>query len=200
MSIWDKRPSRTDSSDAELLARRLASCKELENLSREGRLWAIVDACDEPGVPTKMDELGEQRAVSLYRGDAKVENADIAPYLAHVDDFFLQWIREELWAKPWGIFVVAPGEIEKLRTHFRKFLTVKDPDGEKMYFRYYDPRILKAFLPACNEEELQKLFGPLEAYVITEPDSEEVTFWTRQGAGPHRPVETPSARPRRRWG
>ena len=143
-------------------------------------------------VPEARDERG-------MRGEAEVENADIAPFLAHVDDFLLRWIVEELWARPWGVFAVTSGEIEKLRAHFRQFLTVRDPDGEKMYFRYYDPRVLKAFLPACNRDELSKLFGPLEAYVLTEPDRDDVTFLTRQGAEAGRRASSTPPGPRR-WG
>lgn len=200
MPSWKARGERNaQTTNEQGLTLRSAPRKELEDLARQGKLWAIVDACDEPAVPTKMDELGEQRAICLYRGEAEVENADIAPFLAHVDDFLLRWIVEELWARPWGVFAVTSGEIEKLRAHFRQFLTVRDPDGEKMYFRYYDPRVLKAFLPACNRDELSKLFGPLEAYVLTEPDRDDVTFLTRQGAEAGRRASSTPPGPRR-WG
>lgn len=180
MANWKGRPAAPKPvNENSGLMGRLAPRQELEDLAREGRLWAVIDACEEPAVPTKMYELGENRAVCLYRGEAEVEHADIAPFLAHVDEFLLQWIGENFWAKPWGIFAICSGEIDKLRTHFRKFLTVKDPDGEKMYFRYYDPRILKAFLPACNEKELHQLFGPLEAYVVTATESQQLIIFTK---------------------
>lgn len=170
-------PARPASATSALMARAV-SLDELNGLVKVGRVWAIIDACNEPEVPPKMYEIGEQRAVCLYRGDAESDHADVAPFLAHVDDFLLQWIVELYWKKPWGIFVVAQSDLATLRTHFRKFLTVKDPDGEKMYFRFYDPRILKAFLPSCDDEELRQLFGPLEAYGVGDPDSSSATLFT----------------------
>lgn len=157
--------------------------KEFFAISKTDKLWAIIGACDEPKVPPKIYEVGEERAVCLYRGEAEAEYSDIAPFLAHVDDFLLAWIIENLWTKPWGIFAITRGELNKLRTHFRKFLIVKDPDGEEMYFRYYDPRILKAFLPACNDDELHKFFGPFEAFGVTDSNSDQVTIFSWQKSG-----------------
>ena len=155
---------------------RPAKVDELEGMARSGRLWAIIDACDEPDVLAKMYELGEERALCLYRGEAESEFAEIAPFIVHVDDFLLRWIQDNLWDKPWGVFVVAGGDLESLRTHFRKFLIVKDPEGERMYFRYYDPRILEAFFPACNDDELGQFFAKVEGFGISRKDQPEVTL------------------------
>ena len=41
---------------------------------------------------------------------------------------------------------------------------VHGPDGKRLYFRYYDPRVLRVYLPTCNTEETKFIFGPLAAY------------------------------------
>ncbi len=61
------------------------------------------------------------------------------------------WIVENLWEDPWGIFAVAPTNLEALRKHFRRFLKVEDPDGKEMLFRFYDPRVLPTFLTTAVE-------------------------------------------------
>jgi hypothetical protein len=38
-------------------------------------------------------------------------------------------------------------------------------------FRYYDPRVLRAFLPTCNAGELKTLFGDVDQFFI---ESKEV--------------------------
>lgn len=43
-----------------------------------------------------------------------------------------------------------------------------------MLFRYYDPRVLRVFLPTCNKEELTNFFGPIQAFVLE--DTEEDTL------------------------
>jgi hypothetical protein len=53
-----------------------------------------------------------------------------------------------------------------LRRHLRQFLTVRDPRGQQLLFRYYDPRVLRVYLPTCVEDELQSMFGPIECFWI----------------------------------
>ena len=52
-----------------------------------------------------------------------------------------------------------------LRDHFREFHMVELPDQRSVIFRYYDPRVLASFLPACNAEELAAFFGPVQSFV-----------------------------------
>ena len=35
-----------------------------------------------------------------------------------------------------------------------------------MLFRYYDPRVLRAFLPTCTRDELRTVFGGIECFWI----------------------------------
>jgi len=146
-------------------------------MAHEGRLYAILDACNEPAVPLKVTELGPERAVSLYRGQAEHEQWAVAPYLTRVDEGIIGWIAKSLGEKPWGIFALAECDLTTLRKHFRRFLIVEDPEGEVMYFRYYDPRILAAFLPACTAEELQTFFGPVKAYAVADHKVNIVKFF-----------------------
>ena len=162
---------------------RVEKCPEetLKTLAAQERLFAIVDACDAPQVPEVCEALGKSRAVSLYSGEAAVMYSDIAPYLFQVDAMVLDWLQQSLWHEPWGVFVVAPGsDLESLRKHFRQFLIVLDPEGEEMYFRFYDPRVLSTFLPTCLPTEITTLFGPVVEYGIVEDHNGEVCFWRKR--------------------
>jgi hypothetical protein len=156
---------------------REGSLQDLRRMAADGRLYAILDACDEPTVPPKITELGPEKAVSLFRGDAEHQQWAVAPYLARVEESLLEWIAATLWSKPWGIFAVAEGDLDSLRKHFRQFLVVEDPEGETMYFRYYDPRILALFLPACTQDELRTFLGPLKAFVTGGPEAAAVRLF-----------------------
>lgn len=130
---------------------------------RPDTTFAILDACDEPRVLEKVEELGPRRAVSLYRGWAESEYRDIAPYLVQVDESLLEWIVGHLWDDPWGVFVVAHVKLSELRRHLRRFLTVRDPDGAELYFRFYDPRVLATFFAHCTQTEAIEFLGPIRA-------------------------------------
>jgi hypothetical protein len=136
------------------------SPRELAQFAEQGNLYAILDPCDAPLVPPKMQELGA-RAISLFQGTAQEDYWAVAPHLARVDVELLRWLYENLWKEPWGIFVVAQVELADLQAHFRKLLYVQAEGGKNLFFRYYDPRVLSKYLKSCDATELQTFYGPV---------------------------------------
>src|SRR5436305_10083170 len=59
---------------------------------------------------------------------------------------------------------------DDLKKHFRKFLLVKTEDGKELYFRFYDPRVLRIFLPTCDVAQLKEFFGPVEKFICEDED------------------------------
>ena len=53
-----------------------------------------------------------------------------------------------------------------MRRHFRTYLIVHNSEAQPLYFRYYDPRVLRVYLPACNPQELATIFGPVSSYLL----------------------------------
>lgn len=146
----------------------------LRSLAEQGSLFAILDACDNSAVPAIVNQLGESRGASLYRGAAQEELWQIAPYIVHVDASFLDKIVGILWEEMWGIFFTSTENLATLRRHFRRFLTVQYPNGEKVLFRFYDPRVLTLFLSSCNVNELNDFFGPVLSFGVNHGlDSED---------------------------
>jgi len=78
----------------------------------------------------------------------------------------------------WGVFAIALDDLPVLRRHFRKFLIVHDSEGAPMYFRYYDPRVLRVYLPTCTPEELNTVFGPVSSYVLEGQDPNTLLRFT----------------------
>jgi len=56
--------------------------------------------------------------------------------------------------------------LRTLRDHFRDFHKVELPDQRIVIFRYYDPRVLRIFLPVCNQSELRQFFGPVQTFLV----------------------------------
>ncbi len=120
------------------------------------------------------DELADifqsvTRKQCLYRGESENKLASVAPYLLFFtpDDPFLPLFLNHGIAQSWGIFISTTAEMEEVMHHFRKFLIVDTEDDKKMYFRFYDPRVLHIFLSTCNEQQLQEFFGPID-YILAE--------------------------------
>ena len=128
--------------------------------------YAIVDgaACEE--LLQQLDEH-QPEYCCLYSGELEPDVEACAPHLVALfpEHPFTKWLLSELLGKPWGVFVRSPANLRQLRKHFRSFLMVKNEKGENLYFRYYDPRVIRIFLPTCDHEQFQKFFGPVSTYI-----------------------------------
>ncbi len=130
-------------------------------------LYALLDASREPSVLKVILESKEEYQ-SLYEGAQGAQLAHFAPYLVRVPQksSLLDTLVQQAWSKSWGVFLTCDKPLKDLRAHFRHFLTVKLPDGKQVYFRYYDPRVLRLFLPTCLPEEISQFFGPVKQFLM----------------------------------
>lgn len=115
----------------------------------------------------------EPKHVCLYRGLAAHDLASVAPYLFEFDarNDFGEWLLARGRGRSWGIFIAAAVGIEVVRLHLRKFLFVHKESGEKLYFRYYDPRVLRVILPTFDAAQLREFFGPIRSFIVEDADS-----------------------------
>jgi len=131
------------------------------------RAFAVLDGAS---IPDLVPKLQEQRPEyeCLYRGELAPDLAECAPYLVQLEPAsdFTNWILEHGWGKNWGIFATAAADLHAMRRHFRTFLIVHDEEGKPLYFRFYDPRVLRVYLPTCNAEEALKMFGSIIYYTL----------------------------------
>lgn len=119
-------------------------------------------------------------AISLYKGRSEEEFAEIAPYLVRCESGseFSVWLFENGWGKSWGVFIDSKATMEELHKHFRKFLLVQTEEGEELYFRFYDPRVLRIFLPTCSRDQLLEFFGPVQKYICEGEDPNEALLFS----------------------
>lgn len=147
--------------------RRLEAFHQVLSRKKESQLYAVLDGAS---ITTLRQLFVEHKVdnICLYRGELEPDVAEMAPYLAHLapESSFTRLFLQKGWGSHWGILAISNGDFRTLRMHFRKFLMVWDPEGKPLYFRYYDPRVLRIYLPSCNTDELQTVFGPIEAYIV----------------------------------
>lgn len=154
--------------DPERIARELWRHSTVEE---ERAIYAIVDgARDEQVYPAVLGSDCEY--CCLYRGEIPEDLAAVAPYLVLLEEEnqFTTRLLTQGWGESWGIFLESAATLNDLRRHFRRFLMVYDEAGKPMYFRYYDPRVLRVYLPTCNADELQTVFGPVVRYCVESED------------------------------
>jgi hypothetical protein len=110
----------------------------------------------------------------LYHGDIAPELELVAPYLVQLeyDDKYSLQLIERAWGNCWGVFLKCGASIATLRRHLRKLLSVRGPKGDILLFRYYDPRVLRIYLPTCRSEELETVFGPIDRFWLEDSSPE----------------------------
>jgi len=97
---------------------------------------------------------------SFYKGD-KDENRAASPYLFELRaaTALSEWYFRQGWGQAWGLLVTSDAPFEEVYKHFRKFLMVKRENGQRLYFRFYDPTVLRIFLPTCDPDQITQFFG-----------------------------------------
>ncbi len=140
----------------------------------EAPVFAVLDGASAPQLVKQLFEH-EPEYCCLYRGELQPDVATVAPYLVRLEpgEKFTAWVLAEGWGAHWGIFIRSPANLRALRDHFREFHSVELPDQRTVLFRYYDPRVLRIFLPVCNAAELAVFFGPVRSFIMEgeQPDS-----------------------------
>ena len=133
--------------------------------------YSILDAARIFGELDTAQKL-QTNFLSLYMGQSEELLSSVAPYLFSYqpESEFGKWLLEKGWGNSWGMFVETHVTLEDLRKHFRKFLLVKTEDGKELYFRFYDPRVLRIFLPTCDEQQLKDFFGPIKMFAMENED------------------------------
>ncbi len=121
-----------------------------------------------------MDEAKERNKAheSLYRGTSSEKLAGVAPYIFQFrhPTPFSEWYFRNGWGRSWGILLKSSSPMAELHKHFRKFLMVRTEPGKQLYFRFYDPRVLRIFLPTCDAAQIRELFGPIDYFLIEDED------------------------------
>lgn len=144
--------------------------------------YAILDGASVPDLPQTLLRLGAE-SECLFRGELDPDMTQVAPYLtvAPPDHPLTDWLLQDGWGKHWGVFAISRANLRTLRMHLRTFLKVYGPDLKPLYFRYYDPRVLRVYLPTCNEEELRTVFGPVLRYLMEGEDPATLLkFWIQE--------------------
>jgi hypothetical protein len=134
-------------------------------------VFAVVDGARDPEVHARVLSCG-LRYACLYAGAIPDALAQVAPYVVRLrrGHYFTRELLEAGWGRGWGVFACAAAELETVRRHLRRFLRVQLEDGRRVVFRFYDPRVLRVYLPTCTAAELGTFLGPLSRYVLEDAD------------------------------
>jgi hypothetical protein len=138
-------------------------------------LYGIVDGAQDLELAYEAKCLYGQEILSLFEGDMAPAVAEVAPYLVPIDPasgYLENWCRR--WGTNTGILLVTVASADDIYKHLRDIFVVQDEGGQYYFLRYYDPRVLRTFLPACSTEEAVKFLGPARAIILEDADAQRL--------------------------
>lgn len=146
------------------------------------RVYAVLDGAAIPELLEKFQEY-QIEPVCLYRGDLIPALAKAAPYqvLLERESAFTHWLFQQGWGRHWGIFAVGGGDWRAMREHLCALTVAYSPGQQPLYFRYYDPRVLRVYLPTCDTDELWALFGPITRLLCEDEGGQVLSYRIASG-------------------
>lgn len=148
------------------------------------QVYAIVDGARDPCILPTLHSSGLEYTC-LFAGTLSSELQAAAPYLVHLPPrgAFTRRLLELGWGQSWNVLSVVPPHVDQrqLSRHLRTLLRARDETGKVLMFRFYDPRVLRVYLPTCTPAEAAQVFGPI-AKLACESNAADSLLHFRPGA------------------
>lgn len=131
-------------------------------------VWMVVDAARDRRIYGMLLDCFYSRHTCLFSGSFPPALQVVSPYLIQLDreDPRTGRFIRHAWGNSWGLFLACDMRPQSLRRHLRTLLTVRDQRGNRLMFRYYDPRVLRVYLPTCTSDELRNVFGSIDCFLV----------------------------------
>lgn len=134
---------------------------------KQCNLYAIVDSARNDDVFKYFltDNITYQ---SLFQGKMDVKFFGVSGFLVECkkDSILFNWLTNDAWGTSCCVFLISKDPFEEILKHFQKFNRVYLEDDDVVYFRFYDPRVLRVYLPTCNNMEIKTFFGEIESFFM----------------------------------
>jgi hypothetical protein len=128
--------------------------------------YAVLDGAQNPQLLDLLLAPGAPKHECLFAGELEPDMAQVAPYLVALEPGspFADALLGKGWLPNLGILLISRDELPKVWRQLRQHVMVYGPDLEPLYFRFYDPRVLRMFLPSCEGKSLAEFFGLVDFY------------------------------------
>lgn len=135
------------------------------------RVYVVIDAARAGLLCQTAREQYGLSGRSLFDGP-------LASMLDHVAPHLFPLERDAAFVGEWGaalgraggVLLGATAGLEALWSHLRALLVATDETGVQYSFRFYDPRVLRVFLPTCSPVQASEFFGPA-SWMLVEGES-----------------------------
>jgi hypothetical protein len=155
---------------------RLARKEAFTALQQEKPLYALLDAARDRRILPLLRSAPDEHAC-LFDGEKGQRLADVAPYLVELspDSPLLEVLVYDGWGDAWGLYLLGLRPFKEIRRRLRRSLMVQDEETDKrLYFRFYDPRVMRTFWPTCTTRQRSEFVGNEISVILFEGANAEI--------------------------
>ncbi len=146
------------------------------------QLYGVVDAARNRQLAKAAWASFELERWSLFGKNVSTQMTDVSPYLVTFNHRYQYPYKAsgylDLWAEQLGnscgILLLSDAHPRTLWEHLSQLFRVSDEDGSRFFFRFYDPRVLRVFLPTCTEKQTLDFFGPIRCLFMESEKSNQI--------------------------
>jgi len=153
--------------------------------SPEEHIYALVDAARNLDLATIPHYLYKIKSEILFDGELGRFAAQVAPHFIPVprdSEYFDHW-DQHLGTCSGILMITKLAPPRKVLAHLRKRYVVKDEADREYLFRYFDPRVLRTFIPTCTQAEAAAFFGPLRMIIVESEEPRQVWICEKSDSG-----------------
>jgi hypothetical protein len=145
---------------------------EAQQRERSLRVYALIDAARDRRIYPRLKSV-ELEWHCLFDQAVPELLARSSPHLVRLepDAPFTRFMLQEGFGENWNIFFTSIMPVTRLLTHFRALWQTVDEQGRPAYFRFYDPRVFRVYMPTVRDlPNLRTVFGPVSRYFVESED------------------------------
>ncbi|MCX6270838.1 MAG: DUF4123 domain-containing protein [Bacteroidetes bacterium] len=153
----------------------------LDQAEREnGYLYAIVDSARNEDV-FRYFLIDNVTYRSLFQDTLDEQAFGVSGFLVgcNRESILFNWLTSQVWGSSCSIFFTSQSSFDEVFKHLQNLNRVYLEDDEVVYFRYYDPRVLRVFLPTCTQRELDIFFGEVISFMMETENTDVLTVLKR---------------------
>jgi len=137
-------------------------------------LYCVLDGASVADLPKRLYETRAPN-VCLFPGDLEPDMVYVAPYVVQLlpENTMMDLVLGG-FGNHWGIFAWSPHSMREMERHFRSIVNVFDERANSFVFRFYDPRVLRRYLPTCTTPELETFFGKVTNFFAESEDGKQL--------------------------
>lgn len=147
-------------------------------------LYTVVDAAKDYRLASAAREiLGEPLRPLLTKAPLFMER--VGPYMTPIRcaergarylEFWTNYVGENA-----GLFFFTKSWPQAVRAHLISIFEVLDEERRMFFFRFYDPRVIRDYLPTCTGKECKEFFGPIRC-ILADGEKAGTMYQYRPGS------------------